>query len=298
MVLCDDTPYSLRMRVTHMDRSEAHYQFRQADTLYRQRYYEEALAMLRKLDRDHPDTRHILYPIARCLSRLERYDEAIELTGRIAEQFDYGPARELHERLRKSTESAPIVNISSLDIDLSAPLQFASGTSPPPLPGESSPSASLNWALCLGLIVMLAILVVGRKTIMVEFWDWYAVASEQSNSLQSVPPIGSMMAVLFEIMVLGCAAGCAGAYCGLGAVQALPYTTFDDNLKDISLYVFFGLLLSFIPVLGWIAILVMLYKHYELSFGRLFVVCFVYMAVGTLAYYGLIFFVEFAAAIV
>lgn len=298
MVLCDDNPYSQRIRVTHMDRSEAHYQFREADTLYRQRHYEEALAMLRRLDRDHPDTRHILYPIARCLSRLERYDEAIELTGRIAEQFDYGPARELHERLRKRTESAPIVNISSFDVDLSAPLPFASGTSPPPIPGESSPSASLNWALCLGLIVILAILVVGRKTIMVEFWDWYAVASEQSNSLQSVPPIGSMMAVLFEILVLGWVAGCAGAYCGLGAVQALPYTTFDDNLKDIALYVFFGSLLSFIPVLGWIAILVILYKHYELSVGRLFVVCFVYMAVGTLAYYGLIFFVEFVAAIV
>lgn len=60
----------------------------------------------------------------------------------------------------------------------------------------------------------------------------------------------------------------------------------------------FGTLLSLIPVLGWIAILIILSRHFELNFGSLTVVVFVYMAVGGLAYYGLTFFVGFAAAII
>ncbi len=279
-----------------MDKSKSEYEFREADRFYRLRRYPEALAILEELNREHPGTRRVLYPMARCLARLERYADALELTGRLIEEFEYEPARLLHAKLEKRTESAKLLNLDEIDVELSGALGFKSTAAPPALPVESSSSAKVNWILGAALIAVLGVLVFFQNRVGFEFAEWLTAVNEQPEVIPPVP-VGS--AIYFGILVftLSYIGGCLGGYCGLAVVQALPFSTFEDNLKDVALYVLYGTLLSLIVILGWIAILVILYRHYELRFGNLIVVVFVYRAVGGLAYSGLMFFVQFAAAI-
>ena len=129
--------------------------FRESDALYRQRRYQEALAILEELDTVHPDTRRVLYPMARCLARLERYTDAMELTGRLIDEFEHEPARLLHAKLEKRMESAKLLDLDKIDEQLSGALGFSSSAGPPALPTNSSSSAIRNWILGAVFIVLL-----------------------------------------------------------------------------------------------------------------------------------------------
>ncbi|HUW62333.1 MAG TPA: CDC27 family protein [Candidatus Bathyarchaeia archaeon] len=59
-----------------MDAQEATRTFKQAEALYANRRYEEALKLLENLDLNFPNTKNILYPKALCLAALGRKDEA------------------------------------------------------------------------------------------------------------------------------------------------------------------------------------------------------------------------------
>lgn len=141
-----------------MDKSESEYKFRESDDFYRQRRYQEALAILEDLDRAHPDTRRVLYPMARCLARLERYADAMELTGRLIDEFEYEPARLLHAKLEKRTQSAKLLNLDRIDEELKGTLSFKSTAAPRALSVESSSSGIAYWILGAALIVVLGTL--------------------------------------------------------------------------------------------------------------------------------------------
>lgn len=83
-----------------MDHSEAIQKFRQADELYRQGYYVDALALLDALDECYPRTRRLMYPRALCLYRLGRRHEAVTLAREIVERFGYDKARVLEAHIQ------------------------------------------------------------------------------------------------------------------------------------------------------------------------------------------------------
>ena len=60
-----------------MDREEANEHFAEADELYRIGDYGGALYILDDLDRAFPNQHRLLAARARCLSRLNRHDEAL-----------------------------------------------------------------------------------------------------------------------------------------------------------------------------------------------------------------------------
>ena len=279
-----------------MDKGESRYKFKEADSLYRRRRYHEALALLEELDHAHPNTRRILYPLARTLARLDRHPQAIEVLDRIVQDSDYGPARDLKVKLEQLTASAIRLDLDKIDDELSSGLGFHSSM-PPPLPEESRPSASVNLVLGVGLMLLLVTLVVLRGTVEVDFLEWLTNVNEQQDPLPPVP-IGSMICFIIDLLLLGYIAGCMGAYSGLAVVQALPFTTFEDNLKDIAIYVAIGTLLSFVPVLGWLALLIIIYRHYELRLGTLMVVVFIYIVIIGAVSFGLTFFVGLASAMI
>ncbi len=226
-----------RLTGTNVDKSKSEYKFREADRFYRLRRFQEALAILEELNREHPGTRRVLYPMARCLARLERYADALELTVRLVEEFKYEPARLLHAKLEKRTESAKLLDLGKIDDELSGGLGFKSTAAPPALPAlpvESSSSAKVNWILGAALIVVLGVLVFFQNRVGFEITEWLTAVSEQP---ETIPPIPVGPAVYFGILVftLSYIGGCLGGYCGLAVVQALPFTTFEDNLKDVAL---------------------------------------------------------------
>jgi len=69
--------------------------FQQADRLFREGRYKEALYILNLLDESFPNDRHILWPKAMCLTKLGRRDDAIALLQRIVDEFDYPKAKDL-----------------------------------------------------------------------------------------------------------------------------------------------------------------------------------------------------------
>lgn len=283
-----------------MDKGESNYKFREADTLYRQRRYIEALTLLEELDLAHPNTRRIQYPLARTFARLERYPQAIDLLEQIVRQTNYEPAQYLLEKLEGRTASAMEIDLSTFDDEMTSNLDFESSepSSPPALPrDESPPSARFNWILGSALVLTLAVMIVGQATFGAEFEEWFAAVQEQPDSPPPAP-LGPVFYAAIQALILSFIGGCAAAYCGLAVVQALPYTDYEGNLKDVALYNVFGFLLCMIPILGWIALLVILKRHYELSFGKLVVMVFMYMVVSTALGWGVMLFIRLVAALV
>lgn len=278
--------------------SRSEQNFREADNLYRQGQYQEALTLLVELDRAHPNTRRILYPMALCLSKLEQHSEAMRITARLVAEFEYGPARKLHAKLQESLEPIGVTGLEELDLGLSGASGFgltaASTVGPPVIAMESFTSKYFNSILVAVFTVTLAVLIFFQNRIGFELTEWLEAVGQQPETLPPFPVASAVYNVALTLL-LSFFGGCVGAYCGLAVVQALPEDDFNDNLKDIALYVLYGTLLSFIPILGWIAILVVIYRHYELRFGSLIVTVFVYVIIGSVVTYGLAFSIGLAS---
>jgi len=285
-----------------MATTESANNFNEAGGLFKQERYKEALAMLSELNRAHPNTQRILYPMALCHSKLNQFTDAMQLADRLILEFEYEPARKLQAELREKTgieDLAALTGLADLDLGLSGGSSFgspaASAVGPPVLHVESSISKYFNLILVAIFLAILAAFIVTFNQFGYEYAEWQAAFSQQSDTLPPFP-VASAIYNLILHLVLAFFAGCIGAYCGLAVVQALPEDDFNDNLRDIALYVLYGTLLMFIPFLGWIAILVIVYKHYDLRIGSLIVTVFMCILVWLVIYYGLAFFIGLVSA--
>lgn len=73
--------------------------FREADSLFRSKRFEEALAILDELDAAFPSVRHIMVPRARSLAELGRYDEALALCDAIIHEHNYVAVKNFKARI-------------------------------------------------------------------------------------------------------------------------------------------------------------------------------------------------------
>lgn len=82
-----------------MDTEGAEVFFSQADRLYRDRQYADALEILDRLDQEFPDTKRIMHPRARCLHRLGRTDECLQVLELIISRHDHERSKQLKQRV-------------------------------------------------------------------------------------------------------------------------------------------------------------------------------------------------------
>lgn len=89
-----------------MKNREAQGLFKESELLYRERRYDEALEALQRLDTKYPNTRNILYPIAKCLRRLGRFDDAAAICDRLVREFNDERALHMRRNLERAIQRA------------------------------------------------------------------------------------------------------------------------------------------------------------------------------------------------
>ena len=138
-----------------MDPQTMAQQFAEANALFRQGHYEQALDILSALNREHPNTRNIMYAAALCMEKLGSVEEAKLLCHKLIGQFEDQKARELLNHL----EVAPrVAGPAGLDpnqgvqvLDKNARLDGLE------ISGKSRRNLYIVLAAILGAILLLAL---------------------------------------------------------------------------------------------------------------------------------------------
>ncbi len=308
-----------------MDKEQAREKFRLADKLFNDQQYGPALKVLTELNSAFPNERHVLYPMARCLTALGRNGEALDLADRIVRQFDYAPATDLYKRLSSlkrgdglagleagsdpalalkvpSLDSDPVVDlppgVMTLDSDpvMPPPGMPKFDSDPPPLPKDLDSLVSKPFDAQSGGPAPVTQRGDSRRAVMfwvgltifgfLAYFTIIAVAGgplheferrleenpsfiEESDNPIAEFPWSSLGIFILAGFVCWFPLTCFPGYWSLRVLDALPANDFGEDMKDIALYTLFGLLLLPVLFIGWIIYLVILAKHYQLSFGKL-----------------------------
>lgn len=266
-----------------MTKQEARAKFQQADGLFQQRRYAEALLLLDELDEEFPGERRILYPKARCLAKLKRYDEAQALTETIIAEHRFSPAHELLQHIRTRKMAAASADDythlpSDLDSILNTPAAYR--TAPPPLPSSRTSPQWFGPALVIGIALLVLIGGAFGQARWGDAYDEWIAQANAEGEFTGDPPVGGILFTILFYLPVGLAVGSLAGYLSLLVVKRLPYDDFWSNVKDIFLYVVYCSLLAFVPLVGWVFIPYILYKHYETSFWDLVVMALVYILVA------------------
>lgn len=271
-----------------MDKQEAKAKFEEADRLYQAGQFENALQTLDELDRAFPDERRVQFPKARCLAKLGRFDEARTLASQIVLEHGYTPARKLMEHLDRRAaapaESHAPDSFSHLPKDLESildgPKSFGSGGAPPPIPAAQTAPDWVKPAAAVAIIVIVLVAGAFGQARWGDAFDEWMEQAETSDGTVGGPPLGGVLFTILFYLPVGLATSSLAGYVSLLVVKRLPYDDFWDNMKDILLYVVYCTLLAFVPLIGWVLIPYILYKHYETSFFDLVVMAIMYILVS------------------
>jgi thioredoxin-like negative regulator of GroEL len=82
-----------------MERHTAQNKFGQADMLYQQGRFDEALALLEELDQAFPNSPNVMFPRARCLVEIGETNEALDLLEDLALHHQHQEAIELKSEI-------------------------------------------------------------------------------------------------------------------------------------------------------------------------------------------------------
>ncbi len=288
-----------------MTKEEAKDKFRLADRLFNEQRFGPALKVLTELNAAFPGERHVLYPMARCLTGLGRNAEALDLADRVIREFDYGPAVDLYKRLKSmktgggigmldsgsdlvlppgglTMDSDPVTLGSEFDSLIDRPAARAGA--PPPLPapaGAAWKPVALWIGLALGSFVLFLVAAgtAGRPAL-----EWLAAMQERTaagkrmDDLFEEIPFGPLAVIVVFGLISHYFLACFPGYWALRIMEALPFNDFGEDMKDVALYTLWGLLLTPLIGIGWLIFLIILRRHYELSAGKQFIVVVLWIA--------------------
>lgn len=218
------------------DGKESREKFKRADLLFREEKFGEALALLTELDAAHPNTRNILVPMALCLDRLGRKDEALPLCELLVRRFADTRARELLERLRLPRA------LSAVHVDdLLGDLEYAGAYDLPdlgpittvPVPAQSEEDEGSRWPmvlLCGGCVL----LIVGLLAF--PFIAGETAGSETALSDGSTPTAeeaGFLIGFFLGAFAISIFSGTLTGILALGALGKLPANTIGGVVLDV-----------------------------------------------------------------
>lgn len=263
---------------TSVDREEAKVKFQDADRLFQSKHFDEALRVLTDLNRAFPNERHVLYPLARCLTGLKRYPEAREVSERLVKEFRYMPAQELVDRIdRLQAFDDPDVQTpvlpSGLDDIMRTPSSF--GGSQPQKPATSAGSGWQPYVLWISLVFLGFIALVGvtltlGRPVIDYYIDYVENLDKYASDPDSVPsvPFGPYLIVTFASYAYSWVVSSLCGYVAIRIVGALRYDDFGEDMKDVGLYTFYFFLINLLP--GLLILVAGEYVDPEQNMGTLF----------------------------
>lgn len=290
-----------------MDARTAESHFKQADSLYRDGRYAEALDYLIELDEAFPNTPNILFPLARCLRHVGRVDESLAICDDLITRCGDLRALQLREFIRKShnpeTEQTPTphYSIEGLTQDAHAGALddlLLDAPQPPPAPIRQldEPKSKAKYWIIGGVII--AMLLLGFPLVM------RIVNGPPPQAPPSAPPVavaesdatdqaagaetyeeqpisqGALIGAFAALVMLLLAANITSLYLTLMLSGKLPHETVLDNLISTGFMAVAICVLYFLPCLGFFIILYMLYKTYDFGLIEFLIWIGMNMAVG------------------
>ena len=245
--------------------SESQSLFKEAEAYFRQERYDDALAVLSVLDRRHPNTKNILYPIALCYEKLGYGPDAYNVAKRLADEFNDPRAQPILNRLGPVNEPTDLMSVWD---DLHTPA--ASSSVPPPPPERTSLFEGdmpvwLPFAAAAFLAAAMIIFAGWLHATVIPNEDAEPMIVDAVNvATLQVEEITPGVLVLFGVyFILEYAILCVSLLLALMLTGLLPEGAFGEQIAHIAVSTIAALGLSIIPVVGIILAIAFLLYRYE-----------------------------------
>ncbi len=252
--------------------------FKQADELYCTGRYQEAMQVLSELNRRYPNTKNILYPLALCLEKLQRTDEAVLICDQLTALFQDPRAAQLKERISAAQMSALFA-----PIDLDMPRR----TEAPHPPLDNTPQTdNRRWiytAVAAILIILLPLVLFpllrspgtngapaapavqsGQPVAEGQIIPAPAAGMVENREQPRAPLISPLASLLLNFLITY-SLSIAVTYPILMVMQRLREDTFKGNVIDIARTLGICSLWALLPIIGVFIGAVYFMRHYELS---------------------------------
>jgi tetratricopeptide (TPR) repeat protein len=254
-----------------LDKKEAKQVFLQADALYAKGDYDASLHLLQRLNREFPRQKHIMYSAALCLEQLGRAQESIALCKQLIERFQDTRAEAILRRFagEDDPEEESILTpsgtrkLTTEDRRLIAQL-MQDPANQTPLPAQKG--SARVWLYSLGAAALLCAFLIATGAFV-----YFAPPAGPSTgiALSTNGETLSLGQVLVLFLASSVAANTITMYVLLSLMQHQRYESALDNIFDVLQYAFLITLLLLVPVVGWLAIPLVLRQHYYFSVGQL-----------------------------
>lgn len=247
-----------------MEKSEAEFYFHEADRLFKEEHYLEALQHLAALDNAFPGTFNVLFPMALCCEQLGRIDEAYERCARMFEQFPGGKQQtklqELYGRVCRQQQARTVTGEQ-----IPAPFSAHDFIEDTPTHTELKRTGTMalgNWELpWANILIGLSVLAVFFILLSLLVPMAREGISEQSPQILYW---GIALIVLVQFLL-----SCIITYAVLWVMNKRIHEEFIPDAIDVCIAMGIYMLISgIIPVIGSLVGLYFLAKHYEMGFGE------------------------------
>lgn len=264
-----------------MDAREAERRFQEADTLFREGRYQDAQTVLYGLNEAYPNTRHIVWAMARCHQALGQTQSALDACEYLIQRWDYNRAHRMKARLLSAARQEtvrPSPGGVGGGLDVAPP--------PPPAPAEAE-SNGFDW-LQMALVAggVLVFVALGTGLLFLAGSGGGGGGESAEAGAETVLALSSgVVFVLALLLQFGLAV--AVLYSVLMVMGKLLHATFLENLIDVALFALIVSAVGIIPIIGWGIGLVILSNHYDMSCGELIL----YVILHAAIWFGVVFLV-------
>lgn len=252
----------MRIEEGCMEKGEAEFFFHEADRLFKEEHFLEALQYLAALDNEFPGNFNILFPIVLCCERLGRIDEAYEHCSRLFEQFPSENHQEklqnLYGRICRQQQARMRTNEA---ITAATPAHEFVKDTPKHVELKRTGAISLgNWDLPLAnVIIGLSIFAVFFVLLSLLIPMVHNEISEEQPHIQYS---GFALMLLIQFML-----ACIIAYAALWVMNKRIHEELIYDVIDVCIAIIIFMLISaFVPLIGSFVGIYFLARHYEMGF--------------------------------